>query len=118
MKNYKSHKVVRAAKILAAEKLENGDWNIAFDGGNESVGQNVATRFHMTERDLGYYVEYPDGYVSWSPSKAFEEGYTEIPANPLKLTPDEIDTVLALRDGAARVIASPMHDVPPPSDEA
>lgn len=26
----------------------------------------------------GYYVVYDDGYTSWSPSKAFEEGYTEI----------------------------------------
>ena len=26
----------------------------------------------------GYYVLYADGYKSWSPAKAFEEGYTEI----------------------------------------
>lgn len=25
-----------------------------------------------------YYVEYADGYQSWSPASAFEEGYTEI----------------------------------------
>ena len=24
----------------------------------------------------GYYVRYPDGYESWSPAEAFEEGYT------------------------------------------
>ena len=25
----------------------------------------------------GYFVEYPDGYTSWSPKKVFEEGYRE-----------------------------------------
>lgn len=28
--------------------------------------------------DLGYYVRYADGYESWSPTKAFEEGYTRV----------------------------------------
>lgn len=27
----------------------------------------------------GYIVVYEDGYLSWSPAKAFEEGYTRIP---------------------------------------
>jgi hypothetical protein len=26
----------------------------------------------------GYYVVYPDGYKSWSPVEAFEQGYTKI----------------------------------------
>ncbi|PYX85030.1 MAG: hypothetical protein DMG70_05000 [Acidobacteria bacterium] len=26
----------------------------------------------------GYLVQYEDGYLSWSPAKAFEEGYTRI----------------------------------------
>ena len=28
--------------------------------------------------DCGYYVLFEDGYESWSPSKAFEEGYTRL----------------------------------------
>ena len=28
--------------------------------------------------DRGYYVVYEDGYKSWSPTKAFENGYTKI----------------------------------------
>ena len=28
--------------------------------------------------DTGYYVIYKDGYKSWSPTKAFEEGYTRL----------------------------------------
>lgn len=26
----------------------------------------------------GYYVRYEDGFESWSPAKAFEEGYTKV----------------------------------------
>lgn len=35
-------------------------------------------RYRGTEIDEGYYVVYDDGYASWSPSKAFEDGYTLI----------------------------------------
>ena len=35
-------------------------------------------RFKGSESDLGYYVVYEDGYTSWSPTKAFEEGYVRI----------------------------------------
>ena len=31
----------------------------------------------------GYRVQYPDGYVSWSPKEAFEEAYSEVGKNPL-----------------------------------
>ena len=27
-------------------------------------------------KEGGYYVVYPDGYLSWSPAEAFESGYT------------------------------------------
>ena len=36
--------------------------------------------------DPGYKVIYPDGYVSWSPKKVFEEAYREIDG----LTGDEL----------------------------
>lgn len=29
----------------------------------------------QAETESGYYVKYPDGYVSWSPKKAFEDAY-------------------------------------------
>lgn len=35
-------------------------------------------RYRGTDTDPGYYVVYEDGYVSWSPTKAFEEGYTRL----------------------------------------
>lgn len=33
----------------------------------------------------GYYVVYADGYKSWSPAQAFEEGYTRDEPNALEL---------------------------------
>ena len=38
----------------------------------------VDEKFHGQGTDPGYYVVYEDGYISWSPTKAFEEGYTLI----------------------------------------
>ena len=32
------------------------------------------------ENQAGYRVTYPDGYVSWSPVKAFESAYREVTA--------------------------------------
>ena len=34
--------------------------------------------FEGQETRLGYYVEYPDGYQSWSPVEAFENAYRAI----------------------------------------
>jgi hypothetical protein len=35
-------------------------------------------RYHGSDDDTGYYVVYDDGYASWSPTKAFEDGYSRI----------------------------------------
>lgn len=32
----------------------------------------------LPKNEAGYRVTYPDGYVSWSPAKAFESAYREI----------------------------------------
>lgn len=82
MLKYKSHKTVEAAKIKAAERGGDGRLHLALeDAGTVRVSYDDAPRFRISEADLGYYVVYPDGYVSWSPSKAFEEGYTEVGAH-------------------------------------
>lgn len=79
MKSYKSHKIVRAAKISVAESQADGTWRYATgDGVPHHLDHATSKRFHPTEEDPGYVVVYPDGYVSWSPSKAFEEGYVVI----------------------------------------
>jgi hypothetical protein len=77
---YVSHKVVRAVAISAAERGVDGGWNLATgrDCGPFKLDPETSNRFKITEDDLGYLVVYADGYVSWSPTKAFEEGYTRV----------------------------------------
>jgi len=36
----------------------------------------------------GYKVVYPDGYVSWSPKKVFEEAYREVNEEEIELLVD------------------------------
>lgn len=84
--SYKCHKVVQAFKIVGFEKLPHG-LRVSGDSGNGLVvteEQFVRVK-KAAESDadagpdtLGYLVIYEDGYVSYSPSKAFEEGYTLI----------------------------------------
>lgn len=73
---YRSHKIVRAAKIT--ELRENG-----IPGSPDlvlgEIGAVVALLPDWHEKHKpqvgGYYVLYEDGYTSYSPAKAFEEGY-------------------------------------------
>ncbi len=92
MKSYRSHKVVQAAKI---EKMADADaenrWAWEVEGGEilqmtpewltSRVGGGVITDHEELHRKAigGYFVQYEDGYTSWSPAEAFESGYTEIP---------------------------------------
>ena len=90
MPQYKSHKKVWALKIASISY--DADAAIA-DGNRETDGSAVITpkesgfapfivtadyvRRHKPEAG-GYFVQYEDGYTSFSPAKAFEEGYTRI----------------------------------------
>jgi len=81
MPRYKSHKEIHALKIAAAEVQEDG--SVAIEpADNEFVSfvtePDFGQRFKGTLEDPGYYVVYEDGYKSWSPTKAFEEGYTKL----------------------------------------
>lgn len=83
MPRYKCHKAVWALKIGAYEVLEDGSVRISPADKFFTVfttQRGIAERFHGTEEDQGYYVVYKDGYCSWSPTKAFEDGYTKIEA--------------------------------------
>lgn len=80
MKTYKCHKVVRAARIL--EVYEN---TLVFGEGEEFLlSDSQKAKFSRMAREAvleiyqGYFVEYEDGYVSWSPVDVFEKGYTEL----------------------------------------
>ncbi len=82
MPRYKCHKEVHALKI--AEVIDPTKPNEETDGsrllrGDEGFApirvDHEFVRKHKPEAG-GYYVVYADGYKSFSPAKAFEDGYT------------------------------------------
>ncbi len=82
MPRYKCYKIVHALKLVGATVQPDG--SVIIQPADESYASFLADaefgeRFKGTDEDAGYYVVYEDGYVSWSPTKAFEEGYTELP---------------------------------------
>lgn len=79
---YRSHKVVRAARILEVEPLQYS--HLVLDGG-DGTGLRKVTLAISTEwlarhnpQTGGYLVVYEDGYSSYSPAAAFVEGYSLI----------------------------------------
>jgi hypothetical protein len=76
---YVSHKRVKAAPIVAvrgAEPMLSPVVEIRVPGGPNqiiAVPRGIFSRGTPIEGD--YLVVYDDGYMSWSPRKAFEEGY-------------------------------------------
>jgi hypothetical protein len=89
MPRYRSHKEVWALKIAAIEY----DLNKATQEHRASDGSAIITPLepgyapfkvdadYMRKHEPkvgGYYIVYPDGYKSWSPAEAFEDGYTRI----------------------------------------
>lgn len=83
------HKTVQAVPIHGIELRRDGSAVIAFD--IRELQENVADadlashfytepgydkRFEGDEEDMGYYVRYEDGFESWSPTEAFEKGYS------------------------------------------
>jgi hypothetical protein len=77
---YRCHKVVRAAKITELRGNGNADMPDLVLG---EIGGIVALLpdWHAKHKPQvgGYYVVYEDGYTSFSPAKAFEDGYTLAP---------------------------------------
>lgn len=75
MKRYQCHKVVQATKIRAI-----GTINAKIYG--EEPHEEISVTHEWIEKHDpqvgGYLVIYQDGYLSYSPAKAFEEGYKEI----------------------------------------
>jgi len=107
MPKYKCHKIVHGLKIADVMWNGNGSVDLFFEPvDTEEPGEvfspiNIETpdsrRFESTSpEDWGYYVVYDDGYVSWSPTKKFEDGYTRIYGDGL-LTETYVPAVLGLR---------------------
>jgi len=50
------------------------------------IGVKVINAYPLKENGKeGYCVHYPDGYISWSPKKIFEEAYREVSYSEKKL---------------------------------
>lgn len=81
---YVCHKRVRAALINGWARNADGTGTVTLrlqgDNGDiyRAVDAAYLTKHSVSLSELlgGYFVEYADGYVSWSPPKAFEQGYT------------------------------------------
>jgi len=73
---YQSHKIVGALKIK--EVVTNTDFSttLYFEDDNYAPFEVDAEYVGKHKPKAGgYYVRYEDNYESWSPAKAFEEGY-------------------------------------------
>lgn len=79
MPKYRSHKEVHAVQIQDIFYADDGGAvMVPVDEGYGPVRvEPEYVRKHDPEPD-GYYVQYADGYESWSPREAFEQGYTRI----------------------------------------
>lgn len=81
MPKYQSHKQVWALRIAGVEIHKDGSATIApKDEGYAPFRTRAgwADRFEGSEEDPGVYVVYPDGFTSWSPTEAFDSGYSRI----------------------------------------
>jgi len=89
MPKYQSHKQVRALKIksivfdsdIAKEQNRDTDGSAIItpeEEGYEPFKVNHEYCHKHKPQAGGYYVVYEDGYTSWSPSEAFEGGYSKI----------------------------------------
>lgn len=68
---WRCHKVVHAAKIVAI------DFETRLDLRPHGVVETPPGWIEQHKAVVGgYYVRYEDGYTSFSPAKAFEDGYT------------------------------------------
>jgi len=78
MKKYKCREVVEASKIVAVMQrgFSGGAWIDTDDRDTHTVDSLWLIKHNP--RVGGYLVRYQDGYLSFSPTKAFEDGYTEL----------------------------------------
>ena len=75
MPRYQSHKKVWALKIAKLDGLT----IYPADGRYAAISIEPEMLARYTPVAGDYYVVYDDGYKSFSPAKAFEDGYTSLP---------------------------------------
>jgi hypothetical protein len=76
MPRYRCHKEVHALKIKGIEQRDDGNYLVPDDARYAAFWLDPAFINKHNPQPGGYYVVYDDGYASFSPAKAFEEGYT------------------------------------------
>ena len=80
MKTYKSHKTVKAARIVDVY----GNTLVLEAGEEFLLTESQKTKFSAMAKEAGfniedgYVVQYENNYISWSPDDVFEAGYTEL----------------------------------------
>lgn len=80
MPRYQCHKKVRALKIKEVV-LRPADGHVLVPEESQTYGPLSVTDEYISKHKPeagGYYVVYDDGYESFSPAKAFEDGYTRL----------------------------------------
>lgn len=83
LQRYQCHKQVSAGKILFMAKDEQGGkLMLHIDNLANIVPVDLAYLEKHKPQIGGYYVVYEDGYESFSPAEAFEQGYSLIEAGP------------------------------------
>jgi len=75
---YVSHKTVVAAKIFSVTLNRDDSAIIEFEDNLNTIVVNPEYVQKHNPEAGGYYVQYEDGYESWSPAYAFEQGYTRV----------------------------------------
>jgi hypothetical protein len=95
MPRYVSHKKVWALKIKSVLPDE---WGVGLQFEDSRYAVRAFTNDQLkgkpTPADGMYFVSYEDGYFSFSPAKAFEEGYTLVAVNGKRPTIAELDAML------------------------
>lgn len=80
LQRYKCHKEVGAVKITSLTQNDDGTLTITGEGLDDAIvveKKFVPTHDPARPQVGWYFVAYLDGYQSFSPAEAFEEGYTK-----------------------------------------
>ena len=79
MPRYKCHKEVWALRIASVDLSDLATPRLCFqDEGYSPIAVDYSWIKKHDPQPGGYYVVYKDGYRSFSPAAAFEEGYTRV----------------------------------------
>ena len=87
---YKSHKEVQALEIECFNDDRSQMYPLDKGQGPVQIEPEMFARYQPVRGD--FYVVYADGYKSFSPRKAFLEGYTRVDAEPVD--PDDTQAQL------------------------